>query len=48
VVEVDRTQRVGGYASWWDVAVAEVSDDPSVQSARATYEEAKKNERYFF
>jgi 3D-(3,5/4)-trihydroxycyclohexane-1,2-dione acylhydrolase (decyclizing) len=47
VVEVDRRQRVGGYESWWDVAVAEVSDNPAVQQARADYEEKKQNERYY-
>ncbi len=47
VTETDREQRVGGYESWWDVAVAEVSDDPAVQQSRSEYEEAKKNERYY-
>ncbi|RMF81083.1 MAG: 3D-(3,5/4)-trihydroxycyclohexane-1,2-dione acylhydrolase (decyclizing) [Chloroflexi bacterium] len=46
VIEVDRSQRVGGYESWWDVAVAEVSENPAVQQARAEYEKAKSNERY--
>lgn len=45
VVETDRRQRVGGYESWWDVAVAEVSDNPAVQAARADYEQAKRRER---
>ncbi len=47
VIEVDRSQRVGGYESWWDVAVAEVSENPDVQQARQEYEDAKRNERYF-
>lgn len=47
VTEVDRSQRVAGYESWWDVAIAEVSDNPDVQQARRDYEEAKKRERYF-
>ena len=47
VTEVDRRQRVGGYESWWDVAVAEVSDDPAVQQARQDYEEDKQNERHY-
>ena len=47
VIETDRSQRVGGYESWWDVAVAEVSDNPEVEAARQQYEEAKRNERYF-
>jgi 3D-(3,5/4)-trihydroxycyclohexane-1,2-dione acylhydrolase (decyclizing) len=47
VTEVDRHQRVGGYESWWDVAVAEVSENPDVQAARADYEAKKLKERYF-
>ncbi len=47
VVETDRRQRVSGYESWWDVAVAEVSENPSVQEAREKYDEAKQNERHF-
>ncbi|HYO89080.1 MAG TPA: 3D-(3,5/4)-trihydroxycyclohexane-1,2-dione acylhydrolase (decyclizing) [Candidatus Limnocylindrales bacterium] len=47
LVETDRSQRVGGYESWWDVAVAEVSDNPAVQAARAVYIEAKQKERTF-
>jgi 3D-(3,5/4)-trihydroxycyclohexane-1,2-dione acylhydrolase (decyclizing) len=46
VTEVDRRQRVGGYESWWDVGVAEVSTSPDVQQARAAYEQAKDKERY--
>ena len=34
-----------GYDSWWDVAVAEVSEMESVREARARYEEARKRER---
>lgn len=45
VVETDRRQRVPGYESWWDVAVAEVSDNPAVQSARERYEDAKAQQR---
>ncbi len=47
VIEVDRSQRVGGYESWWDVAVAQVSENPDVQQARRDYEDAKRDERYF-
>lgn len=46
VVETDRRQRVGGYESWWDVAVAEVSENPSVQAAREGYEAAKAKEKH--
>ncbi len=46
VTEVDRRQRVGGYESWWDVSVAEVSENPEVQRAREAYEAAKQKERH--
>jgi 3D-(3,5/4)-trihydroxycyclohexane-1,2-dione acylhydrolase (decyclizing) len=47
VVPVDRESRVGGYESWWDVPVAEVSTSREVQDARAAYETAKRRERDF-
>lgn len=47
VVETSPEARVPGYDSWWDVAVAEVSNDLKVQKARADYEQARKKERYF-
>ena len=47
VVPVDREARVGGYESWWDVPVAEVSTNPAVQQARAAYEQAVVRERHF-
>jgi 3D-(3,5/4)-trihydroxycyclohexane-1,2-dione acylhydrolase (decyclizing) len=47
VVETDATASVPGYDSWWDVAVAEVSEMESVREARVRYEEARKRERYF-
>ena len=47
VVETDRSQRVDGYVSWWDVGVADVSDNRDVQRARAEYEEYKRKERYY-
>jgi 3D-(3,5/4)-trihydroxycyclohexane-1,2-dione acylhydrolase (decyclizing) len=46
VVETDPTVGVPGYESWWDVAVAEVSDLESVRDARARYETARKRERH--
>jgi 3D-(3,5/4)-trihydroxycyclohexane-1,2-dione acylhydrolase (decyclizing) len=46
VVETDPTVGVPGYESWWDVAVAEVSELESVREARARYEKARKKERY--
>jgi len=48
LVETDPTVGVPGYESWWDVAVAEVSEMESVREARADYEDARKRERYFF
>jgi len=45
VVETDGRQRLGGYESWWDVPVAEVSEMESVQRARADYEQALPRER---
>lgn len=47
VVETDRRQRVSGYESWWDVAVAEVSTNADVQESRTDYVNQKKQERYF-
>ncbi|MFZ2021300.1 MAG: 3D-(3,5/4)-trihydroxycyclohexane-1,2-dione acylhydrolase (decyclizing) [Terracidiphilus sp.] len=46
VVETDTTADVPGYDSWWDVAVAEVSENAGVREARARYEEARKRERH--
>jgi 3D-(3,5/4)-trihydroxycyclohexane-1,2-dione acylhydrolase (decyclizing) len=46
-VPVDPSIGVPGYESWWDVAVAEVSEQPTVQDARAKWEQARQGERYF-
>ena len=46
VVETDTSVSVPGYESWWDVAVAEVSEKAGVREARARYEEARKRERH--
>ena len=48
VVETSYEQRVPGYQSWWDVAIAEVSERESVQAARKKYEQARQKERLFF
>ncbi len=45
VVETDPSVRVGGYDSWWDVPVAEVSEMESVAAARAAWEVAVRKER---
>lgn len=47
VVKADREVRVPGYESWWDVAVAEVSEMASVKKAREDYEVKKKLEKYY-
>jgi 3D-(3,5/4)-trihydroxycyclohexane-1,2-dione acylhydrolase (decyclizing) len=44
-VEVDRYAGVPSYDSWWDVPVAEVSDDADVRAARAAYDEARRAQR---
>jgi len=46
-VPVDRESRVAGYESWWDVPVAEVSDNADVRRAREAYEQARRKEREF-
>ena len=48
VVETAYEERVPGYESWWDVAIAEVSEREPVRAARGKYEEALKKERIFF
>jgi 3D-(3,5/4)-trihydroxycyclohexane-1,2-dione acylhydrolase (decyclizing) len=45
-VPVDPDVRVPGYESWWDVPVAEVSDQQPVQQARKGWEAGKRRERY--
>jgi 3D-(3,5/4)-trihydroxycyclohexane-1,2-dione acylhydrolase (decyclizing) len=44
-VQSDRYEGVPDYDSWWDVAVAEVSDVPSVRAAREAHEAARADER---
>jgi 3D-(3,5/4)-trihydroxycyclohexane-1,2-dione acylhydrolase (decyclizing) len=46
-VPVDPSRGVPGYDCWWDVAVAEVSEQDSVRKARESWERNKKRERYF-
>jgi 3D-(3,5/4)-trihydroxycyclohexane-1,2-dione acylhydrolase (decyclizing) len=48
VVETDYHDRVGGYNSWWDVPIAEVSENSAVRDARTAYVEAVKKERYYW
>src|SRR5450432_2713312 len=42
VIETAYDERVPGYESWWDVPIAEVSDNEAVKAARTKYEEARK------
>ena len=46
VVETDRDLRVGGYESWWDVPIAEVSEMPAVRAQRAEYQRKRDTERH--
>jgi 3D-(3,5/4)-trihydroxycyclohexane-1,2-dione acylhydrolase (decyclizing) len=46
VIETEREERVPGYESWWDVAVAEVSEMESVRESRTRYVEARRRQRY--
>jgi 3D-(3,5/4)-trihydroxycyclohexane-1,2-dione acylhydrolase (decyclizing) len=48
VVEVDAARKVGGFESWWDVPVSEVSTIDTVKAARLTYEEASKSKRKYY
>jgi 3D-(3,5/4)-trihydroxycyclohexane-1,2-dione acylhydrolase (decyclizing) len=45
-IEVDRYAGVPSYEGWWDVPVAEVSEDPAVRSARAEYERSRRGQRH--
>ena len=47
VVETSYEDRVPSYESWWDVPIAEVSEQESVRAVRAEYEKARKKERLF-
>ncbi len=47
VVEVDKEISVGGYESWWDVPISQVSQSKSIQEARAKYEAAVVKERHY-
>jgi len=46
-IEVDRYAGVPSYESWWDVPVAEVSDDDAVRAAREEYERARQAQRTY-
>ena len=44
-IETDRYAGVPDYEGWWDVPVAEVSEDPSVRAARDAYERSRGAQR---
>ncbi|HTX10293.1 MAG TPA: 3D-(3,5/4)-trihydroxycyclohexane-1,2-dione acylhydrolase (decyclizing) [Solirubrobacteraceae bacterium] len=46
-IEADRYQGVPGYESWWDVPVAEVSEEESVRAAREAYERDHAQQRQY-
>ena len=46
-IEVDRYAGVPSYEGWWDVPVAEVSDDDAVRAAREQYERARDTQRAY-
>jgi 3D-(3,5/4)-trihydroxycyclohexane-1,2-dione acylhydrolase (decyclizing) len=46
-IEVDRYAGVPSYEGWWEVPVAEVSDDPRVKAAREEYERARQAQRRY-
>ena len=46
-VRNDRLHGVPDYEGWWDVPVAEVSEMPAVQAARAAWETGRTRERFF-
>lgn len=47
LVKTHRDTRVGGYDSWWDVPVAEVSSMDSVKAARGEYEDKRRRQRAY-
>jgi 3D-(3,5/4)-trihydroxycyclohexane-1,2-dione acylhydrolase (decyclizing) len=46
-IEVDRYAGVPSYEGWWEVPVAEVSEDPAVRSAREEYERSRRGQRRY-
>ncbi|HEX4011938.1 MAG TPA: 3D-(3,5/4)-trihydroxycyclohexane-1,2-dione acylhydrolase (decyclizing) [Solirubrobacteraceae bacterium] len=46
-IETDRYAGVPSYDGWWDVPVAEVSEQPTVQAARDRYERSITAQRQF-
>lgn len=46
-IEADRYHGVPSYDSWWDVPVAEISDEAYVRAAREAYERARQVQRTY-
>jgi 3D-(3,5/4)-trihydroxycyclohexane-1,2-dione acylhydrolase (decyclizing) len=46
-IEADRYRGVPGYETWWDVPVAEVSEEETVRAAREAYDEAHTHQRQY-
>jgi 3D-(3,5/4)-trihydroxycyclohexane-1,2-dione acylhydrolase (decyclizing) len=46
-IEADRYRGVPGYESWWDVPVAEVSEEDAVQAARGSYQRDHERQRQY-
>jgi 3D-(3,5/4)-trihydroxycyclohexane-1,2-dione acylhydrolase (decyclizing) len=46
-VPVESQERVRGFDGWWDVPIAEVSQEPGVNAARADYDEGRAKQRWF-
>jgi 3D-(3,5/4)-trihydroxycyclohexane-1,2-dione acylhydrolase (decyclizing) len=46
-VRVDTETSVPGFDGWWDVPIAEVSAEQSVNDAKRAYDEARQQQRYF-
>ena len=48
VAEVEKHRFTPGAGVWWDVAPAEVSQDPATQEVRAAYEEGRRRLQRFY
>jgi 3D-(3,5/4)-trihydroxycyclohexane-1,2-dione acylhydrolase (decyclizing) len=46
-IRVDSDARVPGFGGWWDVPIAEASEEPGVKRAKRDYDEARQQQRYF-
>ncbi|MEX0778929.1 MAG: 3D-(3,5/4)-trihydroxycyclohexane-1,2-dione acylhydrolase (decyclizing) [Balneolales bacterium] len=47
VLETDKDDKVPGFESWWDVPIAEVSDNAAIQDARKEYEKSILKEKNY-